>query len=510
MGLLLAALLLAELRVSRGPGEAAEPVSETNESPLRRLPGAPVAQSFSELPSVHVTVDAHAALGRLEMWRHSIGQGGISAAPLPERVVKGVKKFEPRLIRIFIQEFFRVYPQHHRYDWSRLDLYMDAMSKTGAKLVAAITIKPQPIFPKVDETIWRPGDVGEWQRVIAALVRRYSVEKPIVTHWEIGNEPDIGEEGGCPYLIQRPHDYAEFYKLTIAPIVATFPQAKVGGPAVADALGELSSGFIAECASAHARLDFVSWHVYSDNPTTHAQAVRRYRKLLSDKFSQANRPELFVTEWNKSFEPISVEEAAYQPRRAAAMAASILALTEEGVDRSFYYHLCDQMWRAEDFRPFFRKLDLMSLHWNQMPHRFGLFGVDECARPQYFVYQLLNRLDGQRAAASCDAEDVHVLAARDLRSDNASVLLVNYGLPTSQDRIATVRFAGLKRGNKRLSTWRIDRSARWSSDRLELLPAEERDVQTAGEFSCQIYSPADSVSLVVLKSAPTPPPSPEK
>jgi hypothetical protein len=35
-------------------------------------------------------------------------------------------------IRIFIQEFFQVYPEHGRFDWSRLDRYMDALAKTGA------------------------------------------------------------------------------------------------------------------------------------------------------------------------------------------------------------------------------------------------------------------------------------------------------------------------------------------------------------------------------------------
>jgi hypothetical protein len=168
---------------------------------------------------VDVTVHAGASTGPLEPWRHTLGHGGINALPLPDRVVDATSRLKPRLIRVFIQEFFAVYPEHGRYDWSRLDPYMDALSRTGAKVVAAITIKPKPLYPKIDQSVWRPTDVAEWQRVIAALVKRYSVDKPIVTHWEIGNETDIGENGGCPYLIRDVADYAEYYRMTIDPIL---------------------------------------------------------------------------------------------------------------------------------------------------------------------------------------------------------------------------------------------------------------------------------------------------
>jgi xylan 1,4-beta-xylosidase len=454
--------------------------------------------SFAELPVARILVDASSCQGPLETWRHGLGQGGISPTPLPERIVQGARKLQPRLIRIFIQEFFRIYPEHGEFDWSRLDPYMEALSKTGAKVVAAITIKPEPLFPAIDQSIWRPNDVAEWQRVVAALVRRYSVERPIVTHWEIGNEPDIGEDGGCPYLITEPDDYAEYYNMTIQPILATFPEAKVGGPAVANPAGHLPTGFIDRCVADKTRLDFVSWHVYADDPAVHAMHVARYRTLLAQKFPEGRRPEMMVTEWSKGFEPVSVEEAAFHPRRAAATAASIVAMTEAGVDWSFYYHLWDQTWRVEDFKPFYKRLELMSFHWNQMPHRFGMFGVAEEVRPQYFVYQMLGRLGAERLRATSDAKDVRILAARDERAERVALMLVNYGLPVSQDYVATIEFSGLKSGPKRLSTSRIDRSSNWSAERLELLPAENREVETGREFSCQVYCPADSVGLVSL------------
>src|SRR5438552_1421816 len=242
------------------PAPRTTPVDVLREAYGRVPPATPPAATP---PVIEVAVDLAADGGPLELWRHGIGHGGINPLPLPDRVVRATAKLKPRLIRVFIQEFIKVYPEHGRFDWSRLDPYMDALARTGAKVVAAIAIKPRPLFPEVDPAVWQPNDVAEWQRVIAALVQRYSVDKPIVTYWEIGNETDIGEQGGCPYLIPKAADYAAYYRMTSAPILATCPHAKVGGPAVAKGDGDLLPGFIDLCAREGIRLDFVSWHLYA-------------------------------------------------------------------------------------------------------------------------------------------------------------------------------------------------------------------------------------------------------
>ncbi|MCJ7822292.1 MAG: hypothetical protein MUQ26_04300, partial [Armatimonadetes bacterium] len=183
------------------------------------------------MEQVDVLVETRERLGALKWWRHALSHGGINAMPLPGRVVRGLAKLKPRLIRIFVQEHFNVYPEKGRFDWSLLDPFMDALAETGAQVVAAITIKPKVLYPTVDHTIWRPTDWGEWQRVVREMVKRYSVDRHVVSHWEIGNEIDIGESGGSPYLIPDPSDYFEYYTNTIGAVRQAWPEAKVGGPA---------------------------------------------------------------------------------------------------------------------------------------------------------------------------------------------------------------------------------------------------------------------------------------
>lgn len=461
-----------------------------------------MGHTLASLPRCQVTIEAGDPQGPWEWWRAALGHGGINSLPLPERVLRGVSKLKPRLIRIFIQEFFDVYPERGRFDWSKLDPYMDAFGRTGARVVAAICIKPRALFPKVDHAAWQPADPREWQQVIRELVKRYSVEKPIVTHWEIGNETDIGEAGGTPYLIPDPTAYFEFYRTAVQAVLEAFPAGKVGGPASCWVTNEPLPGLAARCRESGTPLDFISWHCYSDDPKRHAAGVQRARELVAS--FPGKRPELFITEWNKGFDAISVSDLAFDPRRAAIAAASILSMEEAGVDWTFYYHIWDQVCDPRAFAPFFSPEGVrgMVAHWNEVPHRFGLFGVGEEARPQYFLYQMLSRLGDERLVARSDDPDVRVLAAR--RKGSVSALLVNFNVQTARDTVVTVHFAGLSPGRKRLALYRIDRDRRWSEEALELLPLERREVETDARFRCQVYCPADSVAALVLDTIEQP------
>lgn len=446
----------------------------------------------------NITIDAGETIGPLELWRHSVGHGGINTRPLPDRVVDGIRRLKPRLIRIFIQEFFRVYEGNGRFDWSRLDPYMDSFAATGAKVVAAITIKPHALYPDIDQSQWRPNDVDEWQEVIRALVRRYSVERPIVTYWEIGNEPDIGEDGGCPYLIPDPEDYGEYYAMTARPILEVFPDAKVGGPALASGRSGLLPGLLDYSPRHDLPLDFVSWHLYHSDPSAHAELTRYVGSLL-DAYP-GRRPEMLVTEWSKSFPPVSVEDDAFEPRRAAIAAAAIVEMRRAGLDWSFYYHIRDQVCFPDDFAPFFSERGVgpvMVHHWNEIPHRFGLFGVCGEVRPQYFVFRMLAEMGDEELAVEC-GEGLRALAGR--REGGASVMLVNENGAEARDRTAVLRFHNLEPGLKRLTVRRIDERRAWHDDSLELLPVERRDTYAQSSFESHVHMPADSVALASLES----------
>jgi hypothetical protein len=67
-----------------------------------------MAKDYLALPRVDIRVDVRAKQGPFEWWRHSIGHGAVNNTPLPDRIIAGVRQLKPRLIRIFLQEYFNV------------------------------------------------------------------------------------------------------------------------------------------------------------------------------------------------------------------------------------------------------------------------------------------------------------------------------------------------------------------------------------------------------------------
>jgi xylan 1,4-beta-xylosidase len=466
---------------------------------------------FLSMKRTSLRVDAAQALGNTEFWRQSIGVGGVSYEPLPCRVSSALKALKPRLVRIFLQEYFNIYPDHGAFDWSRLDPYMDAIERTGAKVLATINIKPPVLFSGVDDNNWWPNNVEEYQDVIRALVRRYSVERNIVTHWEHLNETDFGEVGGCPFQIPGAEENHAFYQMLVKPVLEVFPEAKVGGPAIGNFNNPMLQGFVSLCRANQTSLHFVSWHSYHNDCMSLARQTEAMRRVL-DSYNSNERPEMMINEMNKGFDfqdasnpslhLVSVEEQAYQSNRAAFLASAIIAMNDAGLDWSHYYHAWDCGMQPGEFARFFSDSgvrEVMYRHWNETPHRFGLFSDSGRPRPQYFVYRLFGLLEGERLLCTADNGELSTTAAKG--KGHVAVIISNYANSHADDRIAQIHFSGLAPGRKVLTVYRIDNSCRWNEDTLELLPVETRRVEVMAEFTCQCFCPENSVTAVLLEDA---------
>ena len=81
-----------------------------------------------------------------------------------------------------------------------------------------------------------------------------------------------------------------------------------------------------------------------------------------------------------------------------------------------------------------------------------------------------------------------------------SSLLVNVSLDPSASEpcLATLKIGGLAPGERLLSVYRIDDERRWDAGTLEMEPLETRRVFVRDQFECQLYLPADSVTLFTL------------
>ena len=453
---------------------------------------------YTMMKNVKAHVDFSNVIGKMDFKNHTFGIGGVNSMPMPQKVAEGTAKLKPTIIRIFIQEFFFIEKDNGELDFTALDKYMRSINSTGADIMASICIKPKSLFPVVDETIWKPNNIQRWQYIIGEMVKRYSVDNKYVTHWGIGNEINIGEWGGCPYKITNVNDYFEYYKMTVAPILKAYPEASVGGPSWAG-IGEdcyqFFDGFIGLCAKEKIQLDFVSYNIYSDDPENHINGASRIKSVVDKHKSKA---EIYITELNVNLGGISVEERAYTSKRAAGLGLILYEYYKRAnYINTFQYHIYDQFCDPNEFKPFYARHRYMANHWNDEPHRLGLFDSDGKPRPQFFMYSMLYSMAKTEVATKIENyENVRMLASHDDRY--VTLFLTNYRTDPTEDITMSVYFKNAPQGKAKMTVYRIDDEMNWDNDHLKLIPTESRVAYIHDDFWFSLFVPEDSAVMVTF------------
>jgi hypothetical protein len=370
--------------------------------------------------TVAARVDLARTTGPMEMDRFALGQGGLSDGPMWEGRAPEVRALRPRLIRLFLQEYYDLLPAPGRYHFATLDRSVDLILRSGAKPLMCIAFKPKVLFPEVNQDVVEPTDWRAWDELVYRLVRHYRERGAGITYWEVANEPDIGEDGGCPYRFQ-PDSYVRYYSHTAAAILSADPNARVGGPALANWRSPILPALLDAAERDHLPLHFVSWHIYSSNPGQIRQTIDGVNALL------AKHPSLHVEtvldEWNMDLgtpptdpriQPCYVAEVAWQMREA-------------GLDLSCYYHIRDYHVVPEQLKfmsP--RGTAFMARWWNRMVQYDGLFDFQNTIRPTYFAMKLLARLTGERLTLATNDAAVHGFATYDREMGLYNVMLWNF------------------------------------------------------------------------------------
>jgi hypothetical protein len=375
----------------------------------------------SQAQNAQVEVHFPDRLGPMQMGHMALGQGGLSDETMWGDRVAEIRALHPKLIRLFVQEYFNLLPEAGRYHFETLDRSVDAILSAGAKPLLCLCFKPRLLFPQVDQDIVEPRDYDAWEKLIEALVKHYRDRKAGIQYWEIANEPDIGEDGGCPYRF-KPQNYVRYYQHTAAAVLRADPSAHVGGPALASSHSALLPALLGFCETNSVPLHFVSWHIYSSDPNAICGTVDYVHSLLQKH--PLLKVETILDEWN-----MDLMDPPRDPRfQPAFICETTWQMKEAHLDYSCYYHIRDWQVDIAQFEPFMsqRGAAFMTRWWNRMPQFDGLFDYQNQVRPAYFAFKLLSRCAGERVRVASTHPAVHGFATRDgrLRLDN--VLLWNF------------------------------------------------------------------------------------
>ena len=368
-----------------------------------------------------LTLDFSKNLGPAQMDHISLGQGGLSPDPMWDNRIAEIRALHPRLIRLFVQEYFDVMPAIGKYHFETLDRSVDEIVQAGAIPLMTIAIRPKVLYPKIDQDIVDPTDYGEWATLISAMVEHYKQRVRSGIYWEVGNEGDIGESGGSPYHFTQ-ENYVRYYRHTVAAILKADPTAHVGGPALAGSKSPILPALLDAADQDRLPLSFVSWHIYNSDPKAVQDTIRYVKSLLAKHPSL--HPETILDEWNMAL-TVPPTDPRIQP---AFIAESAWRMKESGLDYSCYYHIRDYHVDRDRFAIYTSSggASFMASWWNRMPQYSGLFDFQNVMRPAYFSFELLARLTGDRLEASSTDDSVHAFLTFDKDYDYYSLMFWNF------------------------------------------------------------------------------------
>jgi hypothetical protein len=444
-----------------------------------------------ETGAAELVVDAGAVREPMEIGRHALGQGGLSDEPMFDGAA--VRALRPHLIRLFVQEYFDVYPRRGVYNWRTLDRSVDNILASGARPLMSLCIKPRALYPVIDQNRVDPTSYAEWEELIYRMVAHYKNEKKSgIRYWEVFNEPDIGEDGGCPSRF-TPETYNRYYTHTVRAIRRADPAARVGGPALASHRSPLLPALLRHCSENAVPLDFVSWHIYSSDPRAIADTVVAVRKLLAQ--FPALKCETMLDEWNMSLSRPRLEPG-YQP---AFLLESIRRMREAGLDYSCYYHIRDWHVSEEQFAQFMSPGGTLNMvnWWNLTPQFDGLYDFQGVMRPAWFAFRMLSRLTGRRLEVS--SGEIQGLAAWDEEQRMLHALVWNFAVQPPPARNTRLVFRNLPGRRWALRRFTLD-AATASNQENDRLCLERNDTLDGSAVEDSFELPPYGVGLVALRA----------
>lgn len=351
----------------------------------------------------NIVVDATEVLEPIDTtFYHALAQGGEQTGDMLAPVVSDISALHPKVIRLD-----HLY-DHYNVDisadgavtgWGSLDGAVSSILATGARPVLALSYMPAAIA-QGGTIINPPNDWNAWAKVVQQTIEHFSGKngKNINgIYYEVWNEPDLAQFGSW-----KPANYATLYKYASigaahAQNVNTF---YLGGPATTG----LYKTWIFAVINSGARVDFISWHTYQQDPSYYDRDQRNIIEWLLPYPSYTLIPKL-ITEFGFTGD----KSAQYGTTYAAAHAAAVISKLISGGPTYLF-----------SFQP-------VDGPGQQSGNGWGLITNSDNGlkkKPRYYVYNFIDTMAGNKL--SLTGEGTWVTGFATTRNSVIRVLLTNF------------------------------------------------------------------------------------
>jgi len=395
----------------------------------------------SKAEPANIVVNAQAILGPLPRPWRNLAQGGEESAWKIEPIAEQVRALHPAYIRIdHIYDFYEPVqgsPGNLTFDFSKLDVMLDGIAKTGAKPYIALSYLPPALGGS--DIVDAPQRYEDWQLVIQKTIEHISGTRGTVdVYYEVWNEPDLF--GGWKYYGDK--NYLHLYGAAArgAQQARGVQPFKIGGPATTGFYKNWFDALAKYTSDNNLRLDFISWHRYDTN-------VEQFQKdLLAIRTWAENYPQLtptlefHITEWGHDSENNAGYDTNYGAAHTVAAAIEMVGV----VERAFVFEIQDG--KDPEGKEYWGR-------WGLLTHQdFG-----SKPKPRYHALKILDSLGEQRIQLLGKGTFIKALASKSIEG-TYSIVLANFDSNVRNAENVPITIQNLKPGNYTLKKEYISKS----------------------------------------------------
>lgn len=402
---------------------------------------------------------------------HAFAQGGEEANDWITPIQQEVSLLKPRWVRIdHLYDFYHIVKREDDrlvFDFSRVDRIIGAIRAVGAVPLISLSYMPDVIAR--DGVITNPPvNWDDWSEVVQKTIEHFSGPTGLNIadiYYEVWNEPDHPQFGG--WKLTGDKNYLTLYEYAAKGASQAQGTGRffLGGPGTTG----LYKNWIMALAEMGRRLDFFSWHTYTDNPERFAQDQQNSTAWLL-RYPEAVLLPRFITEFGLS----GSKDPRYGTQFAVAYTAAVFRQMAPASPKGLF------------------TFELKDGPNQKSGDGWGLIGHESLGKPlkpRFHVFSYLDWMEGSRLTVAGEGTWVTALATK--QGLRFNILLVNYDASGNHVETVPVRVVGLPNGS-------YEYTQRYVDDKPKESGKTQVETVTDGTLTKQIHMPAQSVVLIEL------------
>lgn len=390
-----------------------------------------VREFFGQASGVpaNLIVDTTAILGPMPRPWRNLAQGGEDHNWRIDKLTSQIAALKPEYIRLdHIYDFYDIVqgsPGNITFNWTKFDLIIDDIIKTGAKPYISLSYMPPAISS--GDILAYPTNWADWQLVIQKTIEHVSGTKKIRdVYYEVWNEPDLF--GSFKYYGDKNYLTLYAYASAGAKNARGALPFKLGGPAITALYKNWFDAWAKACIANQWRCDFFSWHRYSTNLDQFADDMASVRTWVQAYPQLEPTLEFQITEWGHD----SNNNAGYDSQYGAAHTVAGAIAMSNRVERAFAFEIQDG--KDPEGKNYWGR-------WGMFTHND--FGAN--SKPRYRALKMLDSIADQRLQITGLGSWVKALAAK---NDNGATELViaNFDAKAAHSEMVPITFLNIEPG----------------------------------------------------------------